>query len=91
MRKNITSSVVYNTLNLLYEQKLPFKSVGITAKDKICFLEERNCDPHICPYAKGYYSRNKDALYELLSNEDLMEKEILSQYAKKSILSALLN
>lgn len=81
--KNITSSVVYNTLNLLYEQKLPFKSVGITAKDKICFLEERNCDPHICPYAKRYYSRNKDALYELLSNEDLMDKEILSQYAKK--------
>lgn len=81
--KNITASVVYNTLNLLYKQELPFKSVGITAKDKICFLDERNCDPHICPYAKGYYSRNKDALYELLTNENLMNKEVLTQYAKK--------
>ena len=72
-------------------KKLPFKKCRYYCKKiKICFLEERNCDPHICPYAKGYYSRNKDALYELLSNEDLMDKKFYLSM-RKNILSALLN
>lgn len=81
--KNITASVAYDTLQLLYKQQVHFKTVGLTAKDKMCFLEERNCDPNECPYAKGYYDRCKDALYEILNKEDFIHKECIQEIAKK--------
>ena len=81
--KNITASVAYDTIALLQKQDVSFKTVCITAKDKICLLEERNCDPKVCPYAKGYYDRNKNALYELLSGEDFMNKEVIVHMAKQ--------
>lgn len=84
--KNITAKVAYDTLQLLQMQDVSFKVVGITAKDKICFLEERNCDPKVCPYAKGYYDRNKEALYELLNGVDFMDKDYISKIAKKHTL-----
>ena len=51
--KNVTATVAYDTLRLLYKQEVSFKSVAITAKDKICFQDVRNCDPEVCPYAKA--------------------------------------
>lgn len=81
--KNITASVAYDTLQLLYDQKVTFKTVGITAKDKICFLEKRDCDPNNCPYAKGYYDRCGDALYELLQTTDFITKEATENIAKR--------
>lgn len=81
--KNITANVAYDTLNLLYMQHVQFKTIAITAKDKICFLDERNCDPNICPYAKGYYDRNKEALYELLNHENFIRGEAIQLVAQK--------
>lgn len=81
--KTITTRVAYASVNVLYKQGAHFKTLGITAKDKICFLEERNCDPMICPYAKGYYDRSKDALYELLQKNDFLHKDVLIQIAQK--------
>lgn len=80
--KNITASVAYDTISFIYEQGVSFKTVAITAKDKICFLEERNCDPKHCPYAKGYFDRCQDALYELISQHDFIEKEIVCSIAQ---------
>ena len=70
----------------LYKQNLHFKSVAITAKDKICLLAERNCDPQNCPYAKGYYNRNKNALYELITQHDFIDYERLVEYGKKYVV-----
>lgn len=79
--KNVTAQVAYDTIALLQKQDVSFKSVALTAKDKICCLPERNCDPNHCPYAKGYYDRNKNALYELLCEQDMMDKECISRKA----------
>lgn len=84
--KTITASVAYDTIHLLYEQGIHFKTVGITAKDKICFLEERNCDPNVCPYAKGYFDRCQNALFELVSDHDFIEKDIVSVVAQKHLV-----
>lgn len=81
--KNMTASVAYDTIKLLYQQNARFKTVGLTAKDKICFLEERNCDPNECPYAKGYYDRCKDAVYEILNKEDFIHKDCVQEIARK--------
>lgn len=81
--KTITASVAFDTIHLLYEQGIHFKTVGISAKDKICFLQERNCDPNVCPYAKGYFDRCQDALYELVNDYDFIEKEVVTTIAEK--------
>lgn len=55
----------------------------LTAKEKICFCEETNCNPDACPYAKGHYDRVNDAVYELITSSDEMNREILEEQAKK--------
>lgn len=51
--KTITRSVAQEALEILREEGLYFRSVTITARDKLCFLEKPECNPDACPYAKG--------------------------------------
>ena len=81
--KTITRTVADQTFALLREQGLKLKSVVLTAKDKICFMEETECNPEYCPYAKGHYDRINDAMYDLLINEDTYSREMIEEYAKK--------
>lgn len=81
--KTITRTVAEDALNLLRQKGLSYKSVIITAKDKICFLEETNCNPDACPYAKGHFDRINAAIYDLLIHEDSFTRETIEQYAIK--------
>jgi DNA excision repair protein ERCC-2 len=36
---------------------LAFKTLTLTAKDKVCFEPAAACRPEECPYARGYYDR----------------------------------
>ena len=81
--KTITRTVADNTFALLREHGLKLKSVVLTAKDKICFMEETECNPEYCPYAKGHYDRINDAMYDLLTHEDTYSREMIEEYAKK--------
>ncbi len=62
---------------------LHFRSLTLTAKDKVCFLEERMCTPEACPYAEGYYDRLRDAVYEILQGECALDRAALEEAAKK--------
>lgn len=73
--KNLTAKAAQDSVQLMMDQGLRIKCVSIVAKDKMCLLEERHCDPEICPYAKGYYNRLKPALTQLLEEYDDMNKE----------------
>lgn len=81
--KTITRTVADHTLTLLREQGLKLKSVILTAKDKICFMEETECNPEYCPYAKGHYDRINEAMYDLLIHEDNYNREKIEAYARK--------
>ena len=81
--KTITRTVADDTITLLREQGLQLKSVILTAKDKICFMEETECNPAACPYAKGHYDRVNEAMYDLLTNADNFTRERIEAYAKK--------
>ena len=59
------------------------KVLVLTAREKICFCEEADCNPEKCPYAKGHYDRVNDAVYELLTASDEMSREILEEHARK--------
>ncbi|MDT2612250.1 ATP-dependent DNA helicase [Enterococcus dongliensis] len=81
--KTITRQVAEETVSKLTKKGARIKSVTITAKDKICFLTERNCTPEHCPFAKGYYDRVNDGLWDMLNNEDQYTRPVIEKYAQK--------
>lgn len=81
--KTITRTVAWQAFETLREQALRMKVIVLTAKDKICFCEETNCNPDYCPYAKGHFDRVNDALFELITQEEKMDREIIRAYAKR--------
>lgn len=82
--KTITRTVAASCLDLLREQKLRMKSVLLTAKEKMCPLEEMNCNPDACPYARGHFDRINDAVFEILNtDQDQMTREVLQKHAEK--------
>ena len=81
--KTITRTVAENTLEIMRKKGLMFKSVILTAKDKICFMEETECNPEYCPYAKGHFDRINEAMYDLLTHSDNFNRETIEEYACK--------
>lgn len=79
--KTVTGTVARDTFQLLREEGLAFKSVVITAKEKICPMEECNCNPRNCPFAKGHFDRINDAVYDLLTGEDVFDRDRILEYA----------
>lgn len=81
--KTITRTVADDTIELMRKQGLKLKSVVLTAKDKICFMEETECNPEYCPYAKGHYDRINDAIYDLLTHSDNFNRSKIEEYAAR--------
>ncbi len=81
--KTITRSVAEETFSILRREELYFKSVTITAKEKLCFLDAPSCNPEDCPYARGHYDRVNDAVYEVIHREFGITREIILTYAEE--------
>lgn len=81
--KTITRTVADDTFALLRERGLKLKIVILTARDKICFMEEAECNPVYCPFAKGHYDRINEAMFDLLTHEDSYTRETIETYAAK--------
>ena len=58
-----------DALDRMREGGLRLRSVTITAKEKCCLLETRDCMG--CPYASGYYDRRREALKEAVRMQRL--------------------
>ena len=81
--KTITRTVAEGTFTQLRERGLRFKSVVLTAKEKICFQEKPECNPESCPYAKGHFDRINDAIYAMLTAEESFTREKIEAYARR--------
>lgn len=84
--KTITRQVAEDAVQAMKNKELKLKSVTLTAKDKICFLTERNCTPEACPFANGYYDRLNEGLWDLLNHENELTREVIERYARKHTL-----
>ncbi len=80
--KTITAAVAKETLDLFYQNGYRAKTVQITAKEKLCLMDETACNPDACPYAKGHFDRVNDAVYQLLHQGDVFTREELLAQAK---------
>ncbi|MCX7709712.1 MAG: ATP-dependent DNA helicase [Clostridia bacterium] len=81
--KTITRQVAEEAFEKMREQGLSFKTIILTAKEKICFKENAVCNPENCEYAKGHYDRVDKAIMEIYTNEQSFTREIVEKYAQK--------
>ena len=81
--KTITRTVAEKSIKMLLDRGTRVKMVTLTAKDKICFLEARNCHPDFCPYANGHFDRVDEAVYEAMTHTDFFTQAVIEEYAKK--------
>lgn len=84
--KTIARGVAVDGLEILRENGLHFRSVLITAKEKICPLEEMNCEPENCPYAKGHFDRINEAVYDCITHEVNITRDIILEYSNKHMV-----
>ena len=66
---------------------LVFRSVTLTAKEKVCLAQNEAgrpvCMPEACPYAKGYYDRRKEALAALLDGGGQLDRPAIEAAARQ--------
>ncbi|KAB0668377.1 ATP-dependent DNA helicase [Oryzomonas sagensis] len=55
--KNSQHSVAEDAVTRFQEAGAKLKSLSITAKGKICFMNEPLCNPDYCEYARDYYGK----------------------------------
>ncbi len=82
--KTITRTVAEQAFQILKKNGLQYKVATLTAKEKICFCEKAECNPDVCPYAKGHFDRVNDAVYEMITTMEEMSRENIETQAKKN-------
>ena len=93
--KTITRTVAQQAFEILKEgphrengqisesEQMRYKTIVLTAKEKICFCDKAECNPDYCPYAKGHYDRINDAVYEMITETDDLSRSAIEQQAEK--------
>ena len=81
--RTITRTVAEDAVQILRDRGLSCKTVTLTAKDKLCILDEPDCNPEICPRAKGHFDRVNAAVFELIHDLDNMSREVILAQAEK--------
>ncbi|QMS84491.1 ATP-dependent DNA helicase [Candidatus Xianfuyuplasma coldseepsis] len=80
--KNAGKAIVVDTVNLLKDNGLVAKTVVINNKEHMCLMDTVDCDPDICPYAKGYFDRVQEALNDIFVHKDVYESELIKSYGE---------
>lgn len=81
--KTITRTVADDTYNILRRNGLYFKSIILTAKEKICPCTECVCDAKECECARGHYDRVNEAVYAMITENMAMNRDVVSEYAQR--------
>lgn len=84
--KTITSSVAKEAMSILQNAGLKATYVALTAKEKLCFMDEMNCDPETCPYAKGHQDRVNAAVYSLITSKETINREDILECAAEHMV-----
>lgn len=81
--KTSLAEVAMRSFDVLRSKGLNFQTIAITAKEKSCPMDRMECNPEACPYAKGHYDRVNDAIFDIITNEARIDREVLAAYAQK--------
>ena len=81
--KTTTKKVAENTMSMLVDHGLKVKVVTLTAKDKMCEGPVDDYGRVQCLYEEGHFDRINEAILDILSHEDIMDKETIQAYSRK--------
>lgn len=84
--RTITRTVANDTAAILKAQGADILNISLTAKDKLCLLEKPACNPQACERAKGHEDRVNDAVYDLITHEKHITREVILEYAEKHMV-----
>ena len=82
--KNVQRHLAEDALSRM--KGLEIRSITLTAKDKICFRESRNCNPEHCENANGHFDRINAAILDCIGNECAVTRAVVEQYAQKHMV-----
>ena len=81
--KGTQKNAAAEAVDILANNGLRVKTVIIDAKEKVCANDKVRCNPEDCEYARGYYDKIKEIIYNILQHNDLITKEVISSYAEE--------
>lgn len=81
--KTITRQVAEEAFIMMRQRNLQFKTITLTAKDKICFNKGAGCNPEACEFARGHFDRVNAAIMDILENENDLPRDKVEAYARK--------
>lgn len=82
--KSSTKNIAFNAMNIMASKGLRLRTTVITAKEKICFQDEVNCDPEQCPYARGYYDKVNGVLKNSIKKDYLFSRDYIEEICMKN-------
>lgn len=88
--KSSTAREAYNATARLCKAGARIRSIVISSKEQMCCLMNaknsscgKYCNPHDCPYARGYYDRVDGAISELLAGHNGYYADLITETALK--------
>ena len=81
--KTVQRHLAETALSHMTGQGLKIRAITLTAKDKICPNETRNCDPRFCRYADGHFNRVNKAILDCVRSENIITRAVVESYAAK--------
>lgn len=79
--KTVTRQLAEEAFDKLRQSGLHFKTVTLTAKEKICFMPEAACTPEECMYARQYHDKTRQVLNECWPLENFT-REVIEHFAR---------
>lgn len=80
--KNAGKTIALDMVNRLKAHGLKIKALTLNSKEMMCLRDEVDCDPDICPYAKGFYNRLRAALEDVFVHDDVYAAHLIKQYGE---------
>ena len=84
--KTATALAARDAYSLLVSKGYEGKTIMLTAKEKMCMCDEADCNPDNCPYARGHFNRINDAIYEVITKETVITRDIILGYAEEYVV-----
>lgn len=78
--KNAGKTIAVDTMQTLKNNGLKIKAITLNSKENMCLMDEVDCDPELCPYAKGYYDRLRGALKDIFVHDDVFDADLIMKY-----------
>ncbi len=79
--KNSIKKVAMSALAMFKRDGAKCKSIEFTSQDNICFNDKKGrCNPDECPFARHYYDKLLDAIFDALSMEDTFNRKTIEDF-----------